>query len=83
MTTHQQIAPGITRITTTTRNNAFLVDGDEGFTLIDVGWVKAPADLLSAVAAMSRKPSDIRRLVLTHAHPDHVQGAAPTSSSTP
>jgi glyoxylase-like metal-dependent hydrolase (beta-lactamase superfamily II) len=73
---HSQLAPGVTRIATSKRDNAFLVDGDDGFTLVDVGWAKAPGVLLDAVAALGRKPSDIRRVVITHAHPDHVQGAA-------
>jgi glyoxylase-like metal-dependent hydrolase (beta-lactamase superfamily II) len=73
---HDDIAPGVTRIATSKRDNAFLIDGDDGFTLIDVGWAKAPGVLLNTIAALGRKPSDIRRIVLTHAHPDHVQGAA-------
>jgi glyoxylase-like metal-dependent hydrolase (beta-lactamase superfamily II) len=73
---HRQLAPGVTRIATGKRDNAFLVDGDDGFTLVDVGWAKAPDALLDAVADLGRKPSDIRRVVITHAHPDHVQGAA-------
>ncbi|MEU0966813.1 MBL fold metallo-hydrolase [Streptomyces sp. NPDC005917] len=72
---HQHLAPGITQIATTKRDNAFLIDGDDGFTLVDVGWSKAPTALLKAVSDLGRKPSDIRRVVLTHAHPDHVQGA--------
>ena len=67
---------GVTRVATTSRDNAYLVDGDDGLTLIDVGWAKAPATLLNAVAELGRKPGDIKRIVLTHAHPDHVQGAA-------
>jgi glyoxylase-like metal-dependent hydrolase (beta-lactamase superfamily II) len=67
---------GVTHVATTKRDNAFLVDGDDGLTLIDVGWAKAPATLLTAVAELGRKPSDVTRIVLTHAHPDHVQGAA-------
>jgi len=67
---------GVTHVATTKRDNAFLIDGDDGLTLIDVGWAKAPAVLLDAVAELGRKPSDIKRIVLTHAHPDHVQGAA-------
>jgi len=67
---------GVTHVATTKRDNAFLIDGDDGLTLIDVGWAKAPATLLSAVAELGRKPSDVKRIVLTHAHPDHVQGAA-------
>ena len=73
---HSQLALGVTLIATSTRDNAFLIDGDDGFTLVDVGWAGAPASLLSAVADLGRKPADIRRIVLTHAHPDHVQGAA-------
>ncbi|GHE05094.1 hypothetical protein [Streptomyces alanosinicus] len=63
MTTPRQLAPGIARIATTGRNNAFLVDGDDGFTLVDVGWAKAPSVLLDAVAELGRTPSDIRRIV--------------------
>ena len=71
-----QLAPGVTRVATTKRDNAFLVDGDDGLTLVDVGWGGSPKVLLDAVAGLGRKPSDIRRVVLTHAHPDHVKGAA-------
>ncbi|MFE1963138.1 MBL fold metallo-hydrolase [Streptomyces sp. NPDC059479] len=41
-----------------------------------MGWAKAPGSLLDAVAGLGRKTADIRRIVITHAHPDHVQGAA-------
>jgi glyoxylase-like metal-dependent hydrolase (beta-lactamase superfamily II) len=70
------LAEGVTRIPTSKRDSAFLIAGDDGFTLIDVGWAKAPKVLLKTVAGLGRKPSDIRRIVLTHAHPDHVKGAA-------
>ncbi|MEV0038528.1 MBL fold metallo-hydrolase [Streptomyces sp. NPDC050804] len=73
---HSQLAPGVTQIATSNRDNAFLIDGDDGLTLVDVGWSKAPEALLNTLAALGRKPSDIRRVILTHAHPDHVQGAA-------
>jgi len=29
-------------VATTKRDNAFLIDGDDGFTLVDVGWASAP-----------------------------------------
>jgi glyoxylase-like metal-dependent hydrolase (beta-lactamase superfamily II) len=73
---HHALAPGVTRIATSTRDNAFLIHGDDGFTLVDVGWAKAPGVLLDAVTELGRGPADIRRIVITHAHPDHVQGAA-------
>ena len=71
-----RLAPGVIRIPTTRRDNAFLIAGNDGFTLVDVGWAGAPAAVLDTVAELGRKPADIRRVVLTHAHPDHVQGAA-------
>ena len=70
------LADGVTCVPTTSRDNAFLIEGDDGFTLVDVGWAKAPDALECAVAAVGRTLHDIKRLVLTHAHPDHVQGAA-------
>jgi glyoxylase-like metal-dependent hydrolase (beta-lactamase superfamily II) len=70
------LALGIQSVATTKRDNAFLVDGDDGLTLVDVGWASAPKALLQVVAERGLKPSDIKRIVLTHAHPDHVQGAA-------
>ena len=79
---HQQLATGITRVATSSRDNAFLVDGDDGLTLVDVGWAKAPGVLLAALAGLGRKPGDIKRIVLTHAHPDHVKGAAELRRAT-
>jgi glyoxylase-like metal-dependent hydrolase (beta-lactamase superfamily II) len=67
---------GVTCVPTTSRDNAFLVEGDDGFTLVDVGWAKAPDALARAIATTGHNSRDIRRIVLTHAHPDHVQGAA-------
>jgi glyoxylase-like metal-dependent hydrolase (beta-lactamase superfamily II) len=77
MTTEtQQLAPGVWRIATTSRDAAFLVDGEDGLTLVDVGWAGAHRPLLGAIEQLGRKPEDVKRIVLTHAHPDHVQGAA-------
>ncbi|MEV0410524.1 MBL fold metallo-hydrolase [Streptomyces sp. NPDC050448] len=73
---HTRIAPGIIRVATSRRDNAFLVAGDDGYTLVDVGWAGAPRIILDTVRELGGKPGDIRRIVLTHAHPDHVQGAA-------
>lgn len=70
------LAPGVWRIATTARDAAFLVEGESGLTLVDVGWAGAYRPLLSAVEQIGRKPADVVTIVLTHAHPDHVQGVA-------
>ncbi|HEV3357548.1 MAG TPA: MBL fold metallo-hydrolase [Pseudonocardiaceae bacterium] len=57
-------------------NNAFLVTGDDGLTLVDVGWAAAPKILLGALAEHGHSLADLKRIVITHAHPDHVRGLA-------
>jgi glyoxylase-like metal-dependent hydrolase (beta-lactamase superfamily II) len=73
-----QIAPGVWRVPTTrqARDNAFLVAGDDGLTLVDVGWAGAPKVLLAAFAELGCALRDLHRIVITHAHPDHVRGLA-------
>ncbi|NKQ52483.1 MBL fold metallo-hydrolase [Amycolatopsis sp. K13G38] len=66
------LAPGVRCVATTRRDNAFLLDGDDGYTLVDVGWASAPRRIEDELGSLG----DIRRIVLTHAHPDHVKGAA-------
>ncbi len=48
--------------------NCYLVREDDGFTLIDAGMYGAKAIL----AAAAKQGAPIRRIVLTHAHADHV-----------
>jgi glyoxylase-like metal-dependent hydrolase (beta-lactamase superfamily II) len=69
------LAPGVFRIPTRgDGDNAFLVEAEDGLTLIDVGWKSAPSNITSALTDLRRRPSDIRRIIVTHAHPDHVRG---------
>ncbi|GAA2261572.1 MBL fold metallo-hydrolase [Kitasatospora cystarginea] len=76
MSRAQLLAPGVRRIATSSRDAAFLVEGEDGLTLVDVGWASAHPPLLTAIEEIGHKPHDVKRIVLTHAHPDHVQGAA-------
>lgn len=69
------LAPGIVHIAASKSSNSFLVDGDGGLTLVDAGSGKGVDPLLRAIAESGRDPADLNRIVLTHAHPDHVQGA--------
>ncbi|HEY4453565.1 MAG TPA: MBL fold metallo-hydrolase [Pseudonocardiaceae bacterium] len=70
------ITNAITRIPTTRRDNAFLVTGDDGLTLVDVGWAGAPKVLLGALTEHGHQLADLKRIMITHAHPDHVRGLA-------
>jgi len=52
-----------------------LVDAD-GIVLVDTGFFRDFARIKRAVAALGRKPSDIKAIVLTHGHFDHTMNAA-------
>jgi glyoxylase-like metal-dependent hydrolase (beta-lactamase superfamily II) len=69
------VAPGIAHLSTSKTSNTFLVDGDDGLTLVDAGTTNGIGVLLRSVTDTGFAPSDIKRIVLTHAHPDHVQAA--------
>lgn len=62
--------------------NAFIVDGDEGVTLIDTGLPNRHGIIESGLAEIGRSPADVIAILLTHAHADHVGGAAALKSET-
>ncbi len=72
------LAPGVHRIPTSGDfiNSYALVDADGSVTLVDCGLKRAPRTIVSALAAIGKHPSDVQRILLTHAHFDHVGGAA-------
>lgn len=52
--------------------NCWLLEDEQGLTLIDAGLPRTRHQLDKAVATLGYQLSDIRALVLTHAHFDHV-----------
>jgi glyoxylase-like metal-dependent hydrolase (beta-lactamase superfamily II) len=71
------IAPGVWRIPTAPRAlvNSFAFAEDDGrVTLVDCGTKGAPGKIVTALEFIGAAPSDVTRIVLTHAHPDHAGG---------
>jgi glyoxylase-like metal-dependent hydrolase (beta-lactamase superfamily II) len=64
-------APGIHRIEDD-KTNWYLVEAEDGLTIVDAGVPRSWASLHEALARLGRTPADIRALVLTHGHFDHV-----------
>jgi glyoxylase-like metal-dependent hydrolase (beta-lactamase superfamily II) len=50
--------------------NVFVIE-DNGLTLIDTGTKGSTGKIFSAIKNGGKNPYDIKRIILTHAHPDH------------
>ena len=56
--------------------NAFLIEGDDGLTLIDAGYPNKEAAVFGAIRALGRSSGQLKHLIFTHGHPDHIGSAA-------
>ena len=56
--------------------NAFLIEGDDGLTLIDAGFPGREAAVFQVIRALGRSPDQLEHLIFTHGHPDHIGSAA-------
>jgi glyoxylase-like metal-dependent hydrolase (beta-lactamase superfamily II) len=79
-----ELAPGVWRIPLLGDFvNGFILRDDDGqVTLVDMGVKQSGPKVLAALAAIGSGPSDVTRLLLTHAHPDHAGGAAHVAKAT-
>jgi len=67
-----EVAPGIHRIGSDSKINAYLIEEGGRVTLVDAGLSGLYRDLPRELASMGRSTDDIEALVLTHGHSDHV-----------
>ncbi len=56
--------------------NAFLIEGDDGLALIDAGFPDKQATVFGAIRGLGRSPEQLKHLIFTHGHPDHIGSAA-------
>ncbi|HEY2528512.1 MAG TPA: MBL fold metallo-hydrolase [Xanthobacteraceae bacterium] len=56
--------------------NAFLIESDDGLTLIDAGFPRKEAAVFKAIRGLGRSPDQLKHLIFTHGHPDHIGSAA-------
>ena len=74
-----EVVPGIYRIPLPMPDaglrtvNVYVLEGDDGLTLVDAGWAQEEswARLGEALATLSRSVADIRSVLVTHVHKDH------------
>ena len=78
------LAPGVWRIRLLRDlvNGFIFRDADGQVTLVDMGLRSHGPKVMAALASIGSGPSDVTRLLLTHAHPDHAGGTAHVSRET-
>jgi glyoxylase-like metal-dependent hydrolase (beta-lactamase superfamily II) len=63
-------------------SRSYIIDGDEGVTLIDTGLPNRHGAIIDNLAAIGRSMADVRAIAVTHSHTDHVGGAAALKRET-
>ncbi|MFD2081164.1 Glyoxylase, beta-lactamase superfamily II [Actinopolymorpha cephalotaxi] len=69
------VVPGVYRI----RHgfvSSYVVESDDGLVLVDTGERKGDEDIAEGLRQLGREAAQIRRILVTHHHPDHVGGLA-------
>lgn len=69
-----QITPNLHYFTRLIVGRVYLVRDPDGLTLIDTGLSLAPKRIIKQLREAGHEPSDVKRILVTHAHPDHVGG---------
>lgn len=62
--------------------NVFFIEDGRDLILIDTGLPGNAYKVLAAVKELGREPQDLKHLILTHAHPDHLGSAAALVAAT-
>ncbi len=63
-------------------SNAFVIDGDDGVTLIDTGLPNRHGAVIEVLKRIRRSIEEVGVIALTHAHSDHTGGAAALASAS-
>lgn len=75
MTTPLQVADGVFLVSAG-HTNWILLEEDGALTLVDSGYPAHREAVEDSVASIGRRPEDIRAMLITHAHVDHIGSAS-------
>jgi glyoxylase-like metal-dependent hydrolase (beta-lactamase superfamily II) len=78
----QLILPGVYAFSGLVMGRVYALESSDGLTLIDAGLGLAASKVLKQLQASGHSPSDVKRILITHAHPDHTGGLAKLQAAT-
>jgi len=76
------IAPGIATFSGLGIGRVYALDAPDGLTIIDASMPGSGAKIVRQLEAVGRKPTDVKRILITHAHWDHIGGLKELQSLT-
>ena len=62
--------------------NVYILQTGDGLAVLDTGFPGRANKILAAVGEIGRTPADVRHIILTHCHPDHIGSAAALKRET-
>jgi glyoxylase-like metal-dependent hydrolase (beta-lactamase superfamily II) len=77
MATPERVASGVYRVDAIGMSNAIsvlLLEDHDGFALVDTGLGSSASRIREAMAVLGGRPEDLKRIYITHHHPDHIGG---------
>ena len=77
MAAPERVASGVYRVDAIGMSNAIsvlLLEDHDGFALVDTGLGSSASRIREAMAVLGGRPEDLKRIYITHHHPDHIGG---------
>lgn len=78
----REILPGVYTFSNLIVGRVYAIQDPDGLTIIDAGLALAADRILKQLAAAGHQPQDVKRILITHAHLDHVGGLPALQAKT-
>lgn len=69
-----QVVPGVYCVTGLRVGRVYLVEGEDGVIVIDASMKGSAEKIVAQAEALGHGRGDVKHILITHAHPDHVDG---------